>query len=266
MKIGFIGAGKMAQALARGMIASGKFLPENIMASSPKRDQNYLDDIRTVAPITVTHDNVEIAHKCDLIVIAVKPPLVRKVAAEIAPSINKNKLVVSIALGITIRSIETLLPSKARVVRVMPNTPAVVRAGASAYSMGSACLEGDSEIVNELFSTAGFAVEVPESLVDPVTGLSGSGPSYMFCAIEALADGGVKMGIPRDLSVKLAAHTLLTGLCLFRKNRQKRFVPKVSHESWHMHRSKGLLIDAVEAACTRSKQTGEGAQNNDAKF
>ena len=164
--------------------------------------------------ISTTHDNTEIAHRSDVIFLAVKPPLVRKVAAEIAPSLTKEKLIVSIALGITIRSIESvkthnqfhssftfrkyyyftspaisttvlfpnfaqLLPSKARVVRVMPNTPVVVRAGASAYTIGSACREGDSDIVYDILSTVGYAVEVPESLVDPVTGLSGSGPSYV---------------------------------------------------------------------------------------
>uniref|UniRef100_A0A1I7WSJ5 pyrroline-5-carboxylate reductase n=1 Tax=Heterorhabditis bacteriophora TaxID=37862 RepID=A0A1I7WSJ5_HETBA len=147
MRIGFIGAGKMAQALARGLINSGKFLKMHFLQ---------------------------------------------------------------------------LLPSKSRVVRVMPNTPAVVRAGASAFSMGSACRDGDAEIVKDLLSTVGFAMEVPEIHIDPVTGLSGSGPSYvritfdftnnsnmeMFAVIEGLADGGVKVGLPRDLAIKLAAHTL----------------------------------------------------------
>ncbi|ETN70579.1 putative pyrroline-5-carboxylate reductase [Necator americanus] len=132
-----------------------------------------------------------------------------QVTSEIAPILSREQLVVSIALGITIRNIESLLPAKSRVVRVMPNTPAVVRAGASAFAMGSACRDGDSDIVRDLLSTVGFAVEVPEAHIDPVTGLSGSGPSYMFAVIEGLADGGVKVGLPRDLAIQLAAHTLL---------------------------------------------------------
>lgn len=273
MKIGFIGAGKMARALTRGMLDSGKYLPENIMASAPRHDQSHLDHLRTVAPIYVTHDNVEVAHKNDVIVLAVRPPQVRKVVAEIAPSVGKNKLIVSIALGITIRSIESLLPQKVRVVRVMPNTPAVVRAGASAYSMGAACLEGDTAVVNDMLSTVGFAVEVPEQLIDPVTGLSGSGPSYMYCAIEALADGGVKMGIPRDLSIKLAAHTLLGAAKMVLETGKHPAELKDDVQSpagsavYAMHRLessafRGLLIDAVEAATNRSRQTGEGVQQH----
>ncbi|PIO76120.1 putative pyrroline-5-carboxylate reductase, partial [Teladorsagia circumcincta] len=177
MKIGFIGAGKMAQALARGLINSGRINAENIIASSPKQDVGLLNVCKNLG-LQTTHDNTEVVHKSDVIFIAVKPPHVSKVASEIAPILNREQLVVSIALGITIRNIESLLPSKSRVVRVMPNTPAVVRAGASAFAVGSACRDGDAELVRELLSTVGFAVEVPEVHIDPVTGLSGSGPSY----------------------------------------------------------------------------------------
>lgn len=104
---------------------------------------------------------------------------VSKVISEVAPIVRRDHLFISIALGITIRYMETLLPAKTRVVRVMPNTPALVSAGASAYSMGSACLDGDSQTVEELLKTVGYAVEVPEVYIDPVTGLSGSGPSYV---------------------------------------------------------------------------------------
>lgn len=273
MKIGFIGAGKMAQALARGMLASGKYTPEVLMASSPKRDEHFLQRM-TKLGITTTNDNVELSHKSDVVFLAVKPPLVRKVAAEIAPSLSRDKLIVSIALGITIRSIESLLPSKARVVRVMPNTPAVVRAGASAYSLGSACREGDGDVVQEILSTVGYAVEVPEALVDPVTGLSGSGPSYMFCAIEALADGGVKVGIPRDLSLKLAAHTLLGAARMVLETGKHPAELKDDVQSpggssiYAMHKLensafRGALMDAVEAACARSKDTGEVDKKSD---
>jgi len=224
--------------------------------------------------VQTTNDNVEISHKSDVIFLAVKPPLVRTVASEIAPSLSKDKLVVSIALGITIRTIESLLPSKARVVRVMPNTPAVVRAGASAYSIGSACHEGDSDIVYDILSTVGYAVEVPESLVDPVTGLSGSGPSYMFCAIEALADGGVKVGLPRALALKLAAHTLLGAAKMVLETGQHPAALKDDVQSpagssiyamHHLEKSafRGILMDAVEAACTRSKDTGDTAKQSE---
>uniref|UniRef100_A0A915DTM0 Pyrroline-5-carboxylate reductase catalytic N-terminal domain-containing protein n=1 Tax=Ditylenchus dipsaci TaxID=166011 RepID=A0A915DTM0_9BILA len=159
MKIGFIGAGKMAQALARGLINSGRYAPENIMASCPKVDAKLLEECQKLG-IKTTHDNTE------------------QNKSEIAPSFRRDHLLVSIALGITIRYIENLLPPKSRVVRVMPNTPAVVSCAASAYSMGAACQDGDSNLVQDLLSTVGYAVEVPEIHLDPVTGLSGSGPSY----------------------------------------------------------------------------------------
>ncbi|PAV70350.1 hypothetical protein WR25_06913 isoform F [Diploscapter pachys] len=203
MRIGFIGAGKMAQALARGLINSGRINAENIIASSPKSDYSLLDQCKQLG-LQTTHENTEVVHKSDVVFVAVKPVHVNKVASEIAPHFSREQLLISIALGITIRNIESLLPAKSRVVRVMPNTPAVVRAGASAFSVGSACRDGDSEIVRDLLSTVGFAVEVPEYLIDPVTGLSGSGPSYgiLMDAVEAATNRSRQTGdksLPRDM-------------------------------------------------------------------
>ncbi|KAI1712938.1 NADP oxidoreductase coenzyme f420-dependent domain-containing protein [Ditylenchus destructor] len=186
MKIGFIGAGKMAQALARGLIDSGRMAPENIMASCPKTDIKLLDECKKLG-VKTTHDNTEVANSNEVIFIAVKPTHVSKVTSEIAPSFRRDHLLVSIALGITLRYIENLLPPKSRVVRVMPNTPAVVGCGASAYAMGAACQDGDSNLVQDLLSTVGYAVEVPEIHIDPVTGLSGSGPSYVSYFLSLLA-------------------------------------------------------------------------------
>ncbi|KAK0404203.1 hypothetical protein QR680_017339 [Steinernema hermaphroditum] len=269
VKIGFIGAGKMAQALARGLINSGRFPAENIIASSPKVDEKLLSECKALG-IATTYDNTEVVNKSDVIFVAVKPPHVSKVAAEIAPVFKRHQLLVSIALGITIRNIESLLPSKSRVVRVMPNTPAVVGAGASAFAVGSACHDGDSSLVEELLSTVGFAVEVPEIHIDPVTGLSGSGPSYMFSVIEGLADGGVKMGLPRDLSIKLAAHTLLGAAKMVLDLNEHPAVLKDNVQSpggssvYGIHELekgglKAILISAVEAASNRSKITGDAA-------
>ncbi|GMR32763.1 hypothetical protein PMAYCL1PPCAC_02958, partial [Pristionchus mayeri] len=273
MRIGFIGAGKMAQALARGLINSGRIAPENIIASSPRADVALLEQCKAMG-LATTHENTEVTHKSDVVFLAVKPPHVSKVTSEIAPSFSRDQLLVSIALGITIRNIESLLPSKSRVVRVMPNTPAVVRAGASAFSMGSACKEADSDIVKELLSTVGFAVEVPEAYIDPVTGLSGSGPSYMFAVIEGLADGGVKAGLPRDLAVKLACHTLLGAAKMALETGEHPAKLKDDVQSpagssvYGMHKLesgglKGLLIDAVEAATNRSRETGNKALPRD---
>lgn len=263
----------MAQALARGLINSGRIAPENIIASSPRVDGSLLEQCKGLGIVT-THENPEVVQKSDVVFLAVKPPHVPKVTSEIAPGVTREHIVVSIGMGITIRNIESLLPSKSRVVRVMPNTPAVVRAGASAFSMGSACHEHDSEIVRELLSTVGFAVEVPEVLIDPVTGLSGSGPSYMFAAIEGLADGGVKVGLSRELALKLAAHTLLGAAKMVLETGEHPAKLKDDVQSpggssvYGMHKLesgglKGILIDAVEAATNRSRATGDKALPRD---
>ncbi|CAJ0583502.1 unnamed protein product, partial [Mesorhabditis spiculigera] len=275
MKIGFIGAGKMAQALARGLINSGRIAPENIIASSPKTDYQLLDQCKSMG-LTTTHDNTEVVHKSGVVFLAVKPINVPKVTSEIAPSISREHLLVSIAMGITIRNMEALLPSKSRVVRVMPNTPSVVRAGASGFAMGSACRDGDGDLVRELLSTVGFAVELPEAWIDPVTGLSGSGPSYMFSVIEGLADGGVKVGLPRELAIKLAAHTLLGAAKMVLETgihpaQLKDDVQSPGGSSiYGMHKLengnlKGILIDAVEAATNRSRATGDKALPRDVR-
>uniref|UniRef100_A0A0K0FU33 Pyrroline-5-carboxylate reductase n=1 Tax=Strongyloides venezuelensis TaxID=75913 RepID=A0A0K0FU33_STRVS len=266
MRIGFIGAGKMAQALAKGLITSGRYEAANIITSSPKTDGKMLDECKFLG-VNTTYDNTEVVETSDVIFVAVKPGNVAKVAAEIAPIFERKKLLVSIALGITIRNIETLLPPKSRVVRVMPNTPCLVGAGASAFSIGSACYDGDSNLVQDLLSTVGYAVEVPEVLIDPVTGLSGSGPSYMFSVIEGLADGGVKMGIPRDLSIRLAAYTLLGASKMVLETGIHPAILKEAVQSpagssvYGIHEIekgnlKATLMSAVEAATNRSRATG----------
>ncbi|KAE9547837.1 hypothetical protein FO519_008949 [Halicephalobus sp. NKZ332] len=266
-RIGFIGAGKMAQALARGLINSGRYKADNIIASSPKTDGHLLEECKSLG-IHTTFDNTEVSHNSDVLVVAVKPQHVSKVTSEVAPTFRREQLLVSIALGITIRYIETLLPTKSRVVRVMPNTPAVVGAGASAYSMGSACLDGDSKLVHDLLSTVGFAVEVPEIHIDPVTGLSGSGPSYMFAVIEGLADGGVKMGLPRDLSIKLASYSLLGAAKMVLETGEHPAILKEAVQSpggssaFGIHElerggMRALLTSAVESASIRAKTIGD---------
>ncbi|CAD5233636.1 unnamed protein product [Bursaphelenchus xylophilus] len=267
MRIGFIGAGKMAQALARGLIHSGKYDASKMIASCPKADYKLLDECKTIG-INTTHDNTEVAKNSDAIFLAVKPLHVSKVVSELAPIIRREHLLISIALGITIRYIETLVPAKTRVVRVMPNTPALVSAGASAYSMGAACLDGDSQTVEDMLETVGYAVEVPELYLDPITGLSGSGPSYVFAMIEGLADGGVKQGLPRDLSIQLAAHTFHGAAKMVLETGEHPAILKEAVQSpggstvYGIHELekgalRGLIVNAVEAATKRSRVTGE---------
>ncbi|MFH4981162.1 hypothetical protein AB6A40_007871 [Gnathostoma spinigerum] len=237
-----------------------------MLASCPKIDAPLLEQIKRLG-VGGTHENLDVVRNSNVVFIAVKPDIVSRVASEIAPSVTRDHLLISLAMGITVRNIETLLPSNSRVVRVMPNTPAVVRQAASAFSMGSACRNGDSDVVLDLLSTVGYAVEVPENLIDPVTGLSGGGPAYLFAIIEGLADGGVKVGLPRDLAMKLAAHSMLGAARMVLESGKHPAQLKDDVQSpagstiYGMTRLelgglKGLLIDAVTAATDRSRETG----------
>ncbi|GFT91843.1 pyrroline-5-carboxylate reductase 2 [Nephila pilipes] len=190
-----------------------------------------------------------------------------KVLKDITEHITPQHLVISVAMGITTRHIEKALPPKSRVIRVMPNTPALVREGASVFSCGSNTLEEDATTAHRIFTSVGICEEIEEYLLDAVTGLSGSGPAYMFMAIEALADGAVKMGIRRELAIKLAAQTLLGAAKMVLETGKHPGALKddvcspggTSIQAVHELEKNGFrsaLISAVEAATQRSKETG----------
>lgn len=203
MKVGFIGAGRMGSALIRSFLDAGALTARDIVASD--KDEGKLRALAALGMV-VTSDNREVAKKADTIFLAVKPGEVSKVLDEIKNLVD-GKLVISIAAGIPIKLIEGKLGSKVRVVRVMPNMPCAVGEGVTAYCPGKNVGLKDKEIVKKLFSSVGIAVELEENYVDAVTGLSGSGPAYFYLIIKALADAGVKEGLPRDVAEKLAAQT-----------------------------------------------------------
>lgn len=207
MKIGFIGAGKMATALASGFIKGGLTASENIVASDviPSARKHFGDatGARTAA------ENNSVIQSSDILVLAVKPQQMAEVMATVSHSLTDRHLVISIAAGITLSRMAAALGDNRRIVRVMPNTPCLVKAGASAFALGGTANRDDAATVQKLLSTVGIAVEVSESLLDAVTGLSGSGPAYAFQIIEALSDGGVRAGLPRTVATQLAAQTLL---------------------------------------------------------
>ncbi|XP_064652785.1 pyrroline-5-carboxylate reductase 2-like isoform X2 [Lineus longissimus] len=274
MRAGFIGAGRIGQVLSKAIFRAGLIRPENIIASDV-----FDGTLNKIAEngIKTTKKNREVVEKSDLICIAVKPNVVVPVLKEIAPFVTERHLFMSIAAGVTIETMEKILPKKSRVIRVMPNTPSLVKAGASVYSRGSHVIEGDAAMVAELFSSVGLCMESPEYLLDTVTGLSGSGPSYIFVAIQALADGGVKMGLPRDISLKLAAQTAMGAakMVLDTGKHPEELKDAVCSpagtsiaaiHSLEKNGFRGALIDAVEAATKRSaelgKINGNGAGNN----
>ncbi|XP_059174369.1 pyrroline-5-carboxylate reductase 1, mitochondrial-like [Physella acuta] len=263
--VGFIGGGRMAQAMAKGFISSGLVRAKNILVSD--NSQQMLSMVGEIG-VNTTMSNKEVVENSELIVIAVKPNIVAPILKEVAGVVSPDKhLFVSIAAGVTIRSIEQNLPAGTRVVRVMPNTPALVQAGAAVMASGSSALPDDVILVQELLRTIGICEESPEYLLDAVTGVSGSGPAYAFAAIESLSDGGVKMGLPRELATKLAAQTLLGAAKMVLETGKHPGQLKdevcspagTTIAAMHVLEKKGfrgILMDAVEAATLRAKELG----------
>jgi pyrroline-5-carboxylate reductase len=264
--IGFVGAGNMAGALIKGMLHSGTVKPEQIVASDVREER--LAELAKEHGIRTTKDNAELASKCDVVVLAVKPQVIDKVMTPIAAAIRHDALVVSIAAGVPIESIEARLPSGVRVVRTMPNTAAMALAGATAIAPGTHASDADIAIARRLFEAVGRVVVLDESLLDAVTGLSGSGPAYVMLMIEALADGGVKVGLHRETALLLAAQTVFGSAKLLLETgehpgRLKDMVTSpggTAIAGLHTLEAGGLrttLIDAVENATRRAAELGE---------
>jgi len=206
--IGFIGAGKMATALAIGFLKSGLTETSKVIASDVHEGARAAFETLTQARTTAS--NLEVAKSSRVILLAVKPQQMEGMLRELGAVLTPQHLVVSIAAGVTIaKMLKWLGQEDARIVRVMPNTPALVQEGASAFSIGGQATREDAALAQQLFASVGIAVETPETLLDAVTGLSGSGPAYAFQMIEALSDAGVRVGLPRATATQLAAQTLL---------------------------------------------------------
>nr|CAD7423576.1 unnamed protein product [Timema monikensis] len=208
MNIGFVGAGKIAQALAKGFIASGLTKGEAIIASCDPADSHFMRDFESLGA-EITTDNTLVPQRSEVVILAVKPHIIPSVLQDIHPFVGDKNLILSVAMGIPLRDIEKGLPTGTRVVRIMPNTPAVVRSAASVYVCGNATKSKDEAVTEKLLRAIGTCDKVAESMMDAITALSGAGPAYAYIMVEALADGGVKMGLPRDLSYRLAAQTVL---------------------------------------------------------
>uniref|UniRef100_A0A146KKA3 Pyrroline-5-carboxylate reductase n=3 Tax=Lygus hesperus TaxID=30085 RepID=A0A146KKA3_LYGHE len=208
MSIGFIGGGKMAQALASGFISAGVTKGSKIVSSCAPNDTLSAESFKALGA-RVTHDNCDVIKNSDVTIMAVKPNIIPIVLKDIKSTVTPKNLLISVAMGVTIKNIEKELPASSRVIRVMPNTPALVRQGASVYAPGVATTPQDWETTEQLFKSVGTVHRVDEYLFDPVTALSGSGPAYIYAVIEAMADGGVRMGLSRDLALQLAAQTVV---------------------------------------------------------
>ncbi len=257
---GFIGAGKMASALIRGMIRHGQ------PADSISASDTYAANRAALVSETGIHSyqsNAEVVANSEVIVLAVKPQVMAEVMVELRGELSARHLVVSIAAGVSLATLARGLGEDRRIVRVMPNTPAVVGAGAAGYSLGGATIAGDEGTVRGCLEAIGRAFLVPEPLLDAVTAVSGSGPAFACLMIEALADGGVRVGLPRDLAMTLAAQTLLgtakmvleTGMHPGALKDQVASPAGTTIAGLHaLERGglRGVLMDAVEAAYERS--------------
>ena len=264
--VGFLGAGNMAGALIKGLLHAGALAPSAIVASDVNGER--LAQLASAHGIRTTSDNHELVRGCDVLVLAVKPQVIDKVLTAVAADVKPTQLVISIAAGVPLAGIEARLPTGTHVVRSMPNTPAIALAGATGISAGTHATEDDVAVARALFEAVGKVVVLDEVLLDAVTGLSGSGPAYVMLMIEALADGGVKVGLHRDTALLLAAQTvygsakllLETGEHPGRLKDQVTSPGGTAIAGLHTLESGGLrrtLIDAVEVATNRAITLGQ---------
>lgn len=266
LTVGFLGAGRMASALAKGLIRAGIAGPEAILASDISAGAR--EAFAAAVAARTTGFNRDVVEFASVLIIAVKPGQVGPLLHEIEPSITERHLLISIAAGITLGSMEAELPEGARVVRVMPNTPALVGASASGFALGRGATPEDAELVSRMLSSVGTAFQVKESLLDAVTGLSGSGPAYIYLVIEALSDGGVAAGLPREIATQLAAQTVLGGAKMVLETKEHPGVLKdmvtspggTTIEGLHELEKAGVraaFMTAVRAAAARSRALGQ---------
>ncbi|MDP6442381.1 MAG: pyrroline-5-carboxylate reductase [Pirellulaceae bacterium] len=263
-RIGFIGAGQMAQALAKGFLEAGLAGSDQILAFDPA--PATLSQFTELTGGAAAETNQAVVGSADVVFLAVKPQRVADAAADVAASNWDEKLLVSIAAGVSLHSLHELFGA-ARIIRVMPNTPCLVGSGAAGFAIGPGATSADGELVRQLLNSVGRAAQVDEHLLDAVTGMSGSGPAYVYMAIEALSDGGVRMGLPRPVAIELAAQTVLGAAQMVLETGDHPGVLKdrvaspggttiAGLQSLEDRGFRGALIAAVEAAANRSRELG----------
>jgi pyrroline-5-carboxylate reductase len=264
-KVGIIGGGKMGSVLVGGIIARKLIPAGNIIVSDTAPER--LEYLKKTYGVHTTDDNKKALKSSGICILAVKPQNMSEVLEGIAGTFQQSQLVISIAAGIPTRFIEGYLKKGARVIRVMPNTPALIGEGAAALARGAHATDEDIDIARRIFESVGIAVIVKEELMDAVTGLSGSGPAYGFLIIEALADAGVNLGLSRDIALKLSAQTIMGAakLCLKGEKHPAELKDMVTSPGGttiaglkvlEQGRLRATLMSAVEAAALRSRELG----------
>lgn len=265
-QIGFIGAGQMARALALGFVKSGAVTSSQIVAADCAAESRAAFEA-AIDGATVTDQNEQVLLSCEIVFLAVKPQHLPCVLAGLTLPAKHDPLYVSIAAGIPLDQLTDGLQSQ-RVIRVMPNTPALIGQAASAFCRAEGATEADGRRVTDLLATVGQCWELPETSLDAVTGLSGSGPAFVFLFIEALSDGGVRMGLPRDVALQLAAQTVQGAAQMVLKTGDHPAVLKdrvaspggttiAGLEKLEQAAFRASAIDAVRAATERSREMGQ---------
>lgn len=259
--IGFIGGGAMAEAIIKGLLANG-YQTTDIIVSDKSLER--LGHLQQGLGITLAKDNIDLMKKCKVAILAVKPQNMTEVMEEIAPSCTLEHTVISIMAGVATATLEDLLPAGSRVVRVMPNTPALVGAGTTVLTGGSNATAVDLAHSQEIFRAVGSVTVLPEKMLNAVTGLSGSGPGYVYLFIEALSDAGVLTGLPRDIALQLAVETVKGTAQMVKETRRhpaqlKDMVTSPAgttiHGLFELEKGgfKGAVMEAVLAATKRAE-------------
>lgn len=264
-RIAFLGAGNMAEALIKGLLR-GSMRPEQVVATARRKERQ--EALRSTYGIQVMADNVAAVEKADVVVLSVKPQAMSALLSSLKGKLPPHALILSVAAGVPIAAIARKLGPQTRIVRCMPNTPALVGVGATALARGEHATDEDMALATQLLESVGLCTTVEENLLDAVTGLSGSGPAYVFLMIEALSDAGVKVGLPRYTALKLATQTVMGSALLLKETgahpghlRDQVTSPGgTAIAGLHTLEAGGLrttLMDAVEAATRRARELGE---------
>jgi len=268
--LGIIGGGNMGEALIAGVIHSSILSPQEILFYEPRSDRRQ--DLQKKYHIAAAKSNFDLVQKCPTLILAVKPQSVAEVLSEIAPRIQPYHLIISICAGVLLDYIQSFFTQPIRLIRAMPNTPALIQKGATALAASPRATDEDLSSAVKIFQAVGQTFIVQESQMDIVTGLSGSGPAYVFAFIEALAAGGVKEGLPQDVALSLAKQTVLGAAHLMQTTGQH---PAVLSSQvctpggttvfglYAMEKAgfRMALMDAVTAATGRSRQLGNALRN-----
>ena len=267
MKLGLIGCGKMGRALLEGALKNGIVKAQDVYVSS--RTEETRTALAKELGVNAMDSNTELASKADVVYLCTKPNVTPIVLIELAesPECLDGTLLISAAAGLPLLQIEQALPGSARVVRCMPNTPALIGKGAAAYTIGTNASVADAEMTCKLLKAVGSVIEVPESLMDAVTGVSGSGPAYVYTFIEAMADGGVLKGLPRAQALELATQTVLGAASMVAKTGLHPAILRdmvtspggttiAAVQALEDNGFRSATIAAVEASTEKSKELG----------